>query len=367
MVQLNDEDCVQAIRDYVRSNADIEVYDYIRRGCNGEVYFGKRKKMGDDVVLKFYWSHPNYDATEECAILQKIKHDNILEVKECRFVPPNYAFFLTPKISGGDLQGIIDSRAVSTKEALGIISGILLGLTELHSKHSLVHRDLKPGNILIDSDTANVPIIADLGAIKKVDEANGFVTASKSTYLYLPPESIAKDEYYFQSDIYQIGIIFYQLLNGFFPINDPMKWMTKKEEKELNTIRNSMERERRFDDLIAKKIVKGTLVISSALPNYLDNSFKRIINIATHLKHGSRYKNPSFFLKDIHKTLREAPDYKFENNLLTIDHDSGKKYKVYQNAKNDYMIEKSISNNHWTKQHSHNGKFESVLALARKS
>lgn len=366
MIQLNDEDCVQTIRDYVRSNGDIEVYDYIRRGCNGEVYFGKRKKMGDDVVLKFYWSHPNYDATEECAILQKIKHDNILKVNECRFVPPNYAFFLTPKISGGDLQGIIDSRAVSTKEALKIIAGILLGLTELHSKHSLVHRDLKPGNILIDSDADNIPIIADLGAIKKIDDANGFVTASKSTYLYLPPESITKNEYYFQSDIYQVGIIFFQLLNGFFPINNPMKWMMKKEEKELNSITNSAEKDKRFYDFIANKIVKGSLINSSTMPNYLDNSFKRVVNIATHLKHGSRYKNPSFFLKDIYNILRSVPDYKFENDLLTIKHESGKNYKVYQNTKGDYVIEKSVSSNHWTKQHSHNRKFESVLALARK-
>ncbi len=367
MVQLNDDDCVDTIRDYVRSNKDIEVFDYIRRGCNGEVYFGKRKKMGDDVVMKFYWSHPDYDATEECAILQKIKHANILEVKECRFVPPNYAFFLTPKISGGDLQGIIDSRLLSSREVLEIMSGILLGLTELHSKHKLVHRDLKPGNILIDSDAGNTPIIADLGAVKKIDVATGFITASKSTYLYLPPESIAKDEYYFQSDIYQVGIIFHQLLGGFFPINDPMKWMTKREENELKLIKNSVQRGIRFDDLISKKITKGTLIDSLTIPNYLDSSFKRMVNIATNLKHQSRYKNPSFFLTDIHKLIRETPDYRFENGLLTINHDSGKKYKIYQNGKEEYVIEKSGSNNNWTKQHSHNGTMKSVLSLARKA
>ena len=146
-MDLKDEDCVETIRQFVRNNPDIEVYDYIRRGCNGDVYFGKRKKIGDDVVLKFYWSHPNYDATEECVILHKIKSDNILEIKECRFLPPNFAYFLTPKITGGDLQGIIDSRPVSSKEALEIVAGILMGLTELHSNHYLVHRDLKPGNI----------------------------------------------------------------------------------------------------------------------------------------------------------------------------------------------------------------------------
>jgi serine/threonine protein kinase len=147
-VELNDEDSVKAIQDFVRNTPDINVYEYVRRGFNGDVYFGKRIKMNDDVVLKFYWSHAKYDATEEAVILRHIKHDNILNIYDLRFLPPNYAYFLTPLISGGDLQGIIESRRLSSKETLQIISGVLLGLTELHSKHKLVHRDLKPGNIL---------------------------------------------------------------------------------------------------------------------------------------------------------------------------------------------------------------------------
>jgi len=181
-MELNDEGCVESIRQFVRSNPDIDVYKYIRRGCNGDVYFGKRIKMNDDVVLKFYWSHPDYDATEEAVILRSIDHDNILKIYDVRFLPPNYAYFLTPRISGGDLQGIIDNTNFSSKQSLETISGILLGLTELHSKHKLVHRDLKPGNILLDVKKS-MPIIADLGAVKKIHKADGCVTASKSTYL----------------------------------------------------------------------------------------------------------------------------------------------------------------------------------------
>lgn len=365
-MELRDEDCVETIRQFVRSNPDIEVYDYIRRGCNGDVYFGKRKKIGDDVVLKFYWSHPNYDATEECVILHKIKSDNILEIKECRFLPPNFAYFLTPKISGGDLQGIIDSRPLSSKESLEIIAGILIGLTELHSNHSLVHRDLKPGNILIDAATSR-PIIADLGAVKKIDQANGFVTASKSTFLFLPPEAVKKNEYYFESDLYQVGIILFQLLNGFFPINDPMKWMSKREENQLSAIRNSIQRDAKFEDIIGNKITKGALINSSTLPTYLNGIYKRIVDKATHVNSKHRYKNPAFFLKEIHKALRETPDYLFENGLLNVCHENGKKYKIYQNKKDDYLIEQLVSNNRWHKKNGHNGKLESVLLMARKN
>lgn len=365
-MDLKDQDCVETIRQFVRSNPDIEVYDYIRRGCNGDVYFGKRKKIGDDVVLKFYWSHPNYDATEECVILHKIKSENVLEIKECRFLPPNFAYFLTPKISGGDLQGVIDSRPVSTKEALNIIAGILMGLTELHSNHSLVHRDLKPGNILIDAETIK-PIIADLGAVKKIDQANGFVTASKSTFLFLPPESVKKNEYYFESDIYQVGIILFQLLNGLFPINDPDKFLSKKEEILLSQIRNSGDRNTKFEDIISNKITKGSLINTSTLPFHLDNIYKRIVEKATHSNYKLRYKNPAFFLKDVHRALRATPDYLIENDVLCVNHENGKRYKIYQNKKNDYLIEQQVSNNKWHKKNGHNGKLESVLSMARKN
>jgi eukaryotic-like serine/threonine-protein kinase len=364
MEELHDEDSPKSIRDFVRNNPDIDVNQYIRRGCNGDVYFGRRKKLGDEVVLKFYWSHPNYDSTEEAVILKNIKHDNILEIYDLRFLPPSYAYFLTPKISGGDLQGIIDSRRLSTKESLKIISGILLGLTEFHAAHKLVHRDLKPGNILINLSDGQ-PIIADLGAVKKIDTANGCVTASKSTYLYLPPESVLNNEYYFQSDIYQVGIIMFQLLGGFFPINDQLKWLTKRESKRLDLIRNTSEKYNQFDGIIGGKIVKGNIADTDTLPYYLDSGFKRVLNKALNFQHDKRFKNTSLFLKEIHHLQRNCPEYIAETDRLIIVHEDGKQYQIYQNCKKEIVLEKSIANGLWRKDNSHNGSVKSALSIAR--
>ncbi len=77
---------------------------YVKRGINGIVYFGTRKKMGDEVVLKFYWSYPQFDSSEEAVILKNIEHDNVLMVYDLRFIHPNSAYFLSPYISGGDLS-----------------------------------------------------------------------------------------------------------------------------------------------------------------------------------------------------------------------------------------------------------------------
>jgi serine/threonine protein kinase len=362
--ELNDEDSVKAIQDFVRNNPDIEVFDYIRRGFNGEVYFGKRTKMGDEVVLKFYWSQPDYDAAEEAVILKKIKHDNILEIFDLRFLPPNYAYFLTPKISGGDLQGIMDGRKLSSKESLKIVSGILLGLTELHSKHKLVHRDLKPGNILLNLSN-NQPIIADLGAVKKIELADGFVTASKSTYFYLPPESIKSNRYYYQSDIYQVGLILFQLLGGYFPTNNSMEWLTEKERQKVEAIRNNNDRYQMFDKLIGKKIVKGILADTNSLPLYLDSPFKRVLNKALNCDHEKRFKNPSLFLKEVHNLLRNHPEYVLEENLLYVRHENGKEFKIFKNEKAETLLEKRVSNKEWRKVNNHYGTFESALSVAR--
>lgn len=363
-VELHDEDSVETIQKFVRANPDIEVFEYIRRGCNGEVYFGKRIKMNDDVVLKFYWSHENYDASEEAVILRNIEHDNILKIWDLKFLPPYYAYFLTPRISGGDLQGIIENQKLSTKEVLEIISGILLGLTELHSKHNLVHRDLKPGNILFDLAKKR-PVIADLGSVKKIDHADGCVTASKSTYLYLPPESVMANEYYYQSDIYQVGLIMFQLLGGYFPLETLIDFLTQREKKQLDGIKNSMEWDRKLTELLREKVIKGKIADTKTLPKYLDLGFKRVLNKALNFHYEKRYKNPSLFLKEVHKLLRTCPEYIVEDDKLLVIHDNGKEYQIYQNKRNQIVLEKRLANKGWRKVNSHNGTFESALELAR--
>jgi len=364
MAELNDHDCPDSIRNFVRKNTDIDVYKYHDKGgLNGEVYYGKRIKLGDEVVLKFYWSHANYDETEEAVILRGIDHDNILKIYDLKFIEPYYALFLTPKISGGDLQELIFTQKFSSHDSLNIVAGILKGLTELHSKHNLVHRDLKPANILWNVEK-EIPIIADLGAVKKVSDSNNCVNASKATYYYLPPESILSNQYYYQSDIYQVGVILFQLLNGKFPINDPIKWLNSREKKEIAGIKNEIKKHHEFEKIIANKIVKGKIINTNTLPKYLDSNFKRVINKSCHVNYSNRYLNAAEFLQKIHSLIHETPDYKFEDAVLNIIHDNGKKYKIYKGNMDNYVVEK-CANKTWRKVNIHDGTLKSVLEIAR--
>ncbi|MFY0673975.1 MAG: serine/threonine protein kinase [Bacteroidia bacterium] len=344
MCKLDDEESPKSIREYVRNHSDLDVYEYIQRGYNGEVYFAKRKKLGDHVVLKFYGSDENFNSKEEAVILQKIDHPNVLKVYNAEFVPPISAVFVTPKIPGGDLQNIIDTSPVSTKDALNFVAGILKGITELHSQHNLVHRDLKPGNILISAE--NESIIADLGSVKKLSAANNYTTTSKATTLYLPPESIIEKEYYFQSDLYQIGLILYQLVGGHFPVNEPLEFLTERELKKLESLKGSAW-SMAYNDFIEKKITNGKLADRSKLPTYLPSKFKRILNKALHKDYDSRYANSADFLGDVYLLRRSTPNITKNRNHLLFEFENGISFRVSRNAKGENILEKKKDGGSW--------------------
>ena len=364
MIHIDDSAAPDKIREFVRKEPHIKLLEYVRHGFNGEVYFARRKKLNDEVVLKFYLSCERYDASEEAVILKNIDHPNILKVYDLKFVPPEYACFISPKIGGGNLQTHIQTELFPSKDSLAIIAQILSGITELHSKHSLVHRDLKPGNILLDFKKEKA-IIADLGAVKKIGVADGFVGASKATKVYLPPESIIENKYYFQSDLYQVGLIMFQLLGGFFPVSNQIQWLNEREKQKVTTIRNSIQRELEFVKLIDNKICKGRIAETSTLPSFLEASYKRVLNKALNVDYRKRYQSSSEFLKDIHQLDRQFPSYWQANDHLLITHSSGKKYKLWKEKKDQYVVEKRAGRD-WRKDNSHDGTFGSALLLARR-
>jgi serine/threonine protein kinase len=182
----------------------------------------------------------------------------------------------------------------------------------------------------------------------------------------LPPEAIVEDKYYFQSDLYQIGIILYQLLGGTFHINEPTQWLNKREIKEYDTIRNQDKKNAYLDNAIAERIKKGKLIDTKTLPDHLDDSFARVINKATHVDYRKRYRNSSEFLKAIHSLMNNHPCYTKHDDHLHIVHNNGKKeFKIYEGKKGQLILEKRLNNKDWRKENSHDGDLGSILKQAR--
>jgi serine/threonine protein kinase len=100
-------------------------------------------------------------------------------------------------------------------EAVKIMKHIMIGFKEQIRKR-VIHRDLKPSNIFLKS---NIPKIADYGFSKMMDEPKEKFYYNVGTPFYMCPQSLMQNKYSEKSDIWSLGVIFYELLYGTVPWN----------------------------------------------------------------------------------------------------------------------------------------------------
>lgn len=356
---IKDIDADEAVKAFVRFQTDIEIDRYSDTGANGFLYFGKRNILSDRVALKFYYYSSHVSSHQEPLLLKEIKHKNILEIYDAKIIDDEYAYFLTPEISGGDLQRYIEKNIISTKTAISITQGILKGLSELHKMpNNFVHRDLKPNNILIDKGTLT-PFIADFGSIKKIPDKKKSVIASKNTFIYKPFEAVVDSEYFKQSDIYQVGIILYQLLNGLFS-GAAADWLNDRQRKKLSKISGSFEQWEYIEECINQKIVKGKLLDFNSLPKFISSRLKSIIRTATHVDKTKRYENCAEFLKALFDYQKKSKDWWEIDEVIYAKGKNSQEYKIYKNKK-EYVLETRKKGNAWRKDNKHSGKLKDII------
>ncbi|HEX2961079.1 MAG TPA: protein kinase [Ignavibacteriales bacterium] len=121
-------------------------------------------------------------------------------------------------VEGETLEHLIENRQrLDLSEALPIIKQVLMAAAYAHSK-KFVHRDIKPSNIIINSE--GVSKIMDFGISKSiVDKTLTSPGRNVGTLLYMSPEQIKGEEANIESDIYSIGITFFEMLAGAPPFN----------------------------------------------------------------------------------------------------------------------------------------------------
>jgi serine/threonine protein kinase len=356
---IKDSDVDEPIKQFVRNQNDIDIDRYSNTGANGELYFGQRKILKDRVALKFYYYNSNISSHQEPLLLKEVKHDNILEIYDARIISDQYAYFLTPEINGGDLQKFQDKFIISTATAISVTQGILKGLSELHkSPNDFVHRDLKPNNILIDEDTLQ-PFIADFGSIKKIPEASNSVVASKSTFIYKPFESVVDGDYFKQSDIYQIGVVLFQLLGGVFP-GAAADWLTERQKNKLTKISGNFEQWQFIEECINQKIVKGKLLDLNSLPPFISKKLKGIIRTATHVDKSKRYETCAEFLKDLFDYQKSAKDWWIDDSVFYANGKGKQEFRIYRDKKG-YILENRKNGNSWRKDNKHSGKLKDII------
>merc|ERR1719192_151075 len=151
---------------------------------------------------------------QEVDLLQTLKHDNILQYRDCYMDNTNF-YVCTELCTGGELfDKIKELKKFSERAAAGILRTIVDAIAHCHDK-DIVHRDLKPENIVYRTKAQKELVIIDFGDAKKIqDDATyeDFV----GTAFYLAPECVRNRKGWElkKSDMWTIGVIAYVLLTG---------------------------------------------------------------------------------------------------------------------------------------------------------
>ncbi|GFS13175.1 serine/threonine-protein kinase DCLK1-like [Elysia marginata] len=156
----------------------------------------------------------------EVCILRCVKHPNIVRLVE-DYVSQHQIFYVMELVKGGDLFDAIASTSskYTEQDASGMLYNLASALEYLHSLH-IVHRDVKPENILIreHEDGTKSLKLGDFGLATEVDGPQYVVCGTPT---YVAPEVIAETGYGVKIDVWSAGVIAYILLCGFPPFSSP--------------------------------------------------------------------------------------------------------------------------------------------------
>lgn len=193
------------------------------RGGFGVVYRATHLALDHVVALKLISSGRAGDETfrdrfkSESRIAVSIRHPNVVGVHHAG-EEDGLLFVTMDFIEGTDLRGLLNREGrLQPEQAVSIVSQVAAALDAAHEK-GLVHRDIKPGNVLIDEGGQHV-YLTDFGLSKQMDATSG-VTASGAfvgTLDYVAPEQIKGDRLDARTDVYALGCVMFELLSGQVP------------------------------------------------------------------------------------------------------------------------------------------------------
>lgn len=209
------------------------MHEPLGSGAMGDVYLGYRCSNGAEVAVKRVKdAYANNKMIRERARLEAslaFRHQNLVEMIGCCEYAPDYGpiFLLSNFVHGDDIDKYVKGFADSPNRVEKICNAVCSVLDALDYVHSrgVIHRDIKPSNIMIENGS-NVRLM-DLG-ISRMNGGNSFSQAGFiGTPQYSAPEQIKRDEgnssvtINATTDIYELGITFYELLTGENPMDSP--------------------------------------------------------------------------------------------------------------------------------------------------
>ena len=253
--------------------------EQVGEGAFGVVHRAIQPQIGREVAIKAIHpqlaNHPDFVRRfeHEAQIVARLEHPHIVPLYDY-WREPGGAFLVMRFLRGGSVEDLIELGPLAPDRAAAILDQTAAALAAAH-RQGVVHRDVKPGNVLLDAegnaDFTDFGVALDAGSPER---SSG--TMMRGTPAYLSPEQIRLEPASPRSDIYALGIVVYEMLTGQHPFPDTslsalLDHHVHDALPSVGEVRPQLPRG--VDDVIEKATAKNP-----------DDRFSDVIDVATALK-----------------------------------------------------------------------------------
>jgi serine/threonine protein kinase len=235
--------------------AEYEVVQYIASGGQGHVYKARQVSLDRFVALKVLRgdicddAHTVRELAREAMAAARLSHSNIVQVYDCKESGGRLVLVME-YLSGGSLKARLDHlratvsdddpqttagrRSMDPEDAAHLVAALAAGAHHAHGK-GIVHRDIKPGNVLFLED--GTPKLVDFGLVRFLDtDPSAASNAIRGTPCYMAPEQAAgrTRDIGPHTDVWALGVILYECLTGRVPFKGANSMET------LDLVRNGL-------------------------------------------------------------------------------------------------------------------------------
>jgi serine/threonine protein kinase len=216
----------------------VRVDKYLARGGMAEVYLGSHLTLERPVAVKFLHSYIEQDLDllsrfhREARVVAGLRHPNIVQIFDFD-TTDGHPYIVMEYLKGPTLANYLrrlhdQNERIPPHQVARLLKGLTAALDYAHEQ-GVIHRDIKPGNILLHSKADEIPldkpltndveaILTDFGLVRIVDAASQTASGMVSgTPAYMSPEQARGDKTDHRTDIYSLGVVLYEMLAGRVP------------------------------------------------------------------------------------------------------------------------------------------------------
>ncbi|MBN2799700.1 MAG: serine/threonine protein kinase [Deltaproteobacteria bacterium] len=264
-----------------------EVLQKVGEGGMATVYRGRHLTLGREVAIKVL--HPHLSSStrnrkrfaREARAIEHLRHENILEIFDYSGTSSSECYIITEFVEGETLTELAERVGRVPSEIAAIIGMALADALDYAHGHGVLHRDLKPDNVMVRSD-GQIKLM-DFGIARFLDESQVTLTgALVGSPAFMSPEQAQESDLDSRSDLFALGTLLFYLVSGQLPFSG------------TNT------------SLILKKIIEGTRPLIAEMVPDISATLADVIERLLQTDRDERYPSAASVAADLREALAEV-------------------------------------------------------------